>query len=72
MGHAAKGYEARRSELEPLLTIRDVAVLLSVTTRTVYRLLAAGEITASRVGDRLRFERREIRRYLSENREGPP
>jgi excisionase family DNA binding protein len=62
---------ARPSQLEPLLVIADVARLLSVTTRTVYRLRAKGDLHAIRVGCRLRFEPDEIRSYIIRQRRRP-
>lgn len=55
--------------LEPLLTISQVARLLGVTTRTVYRMLSDNEIRPNRVGHRLRFEPAEIRRYITASRD---
>jgi excisionase family DNA binding protein len=47
-----------------LLSIDDVAALLGVSRRTVYRLTWRGEISACRVGERLRYRRSAIETYL--------
>jgi len=51
-----------------LLSIDDVAGLLNVSRKTVYRLTSSGELPASRVGERLRFRPREIDEYLDRRR----
>ena len=45
-----------------LLTTRDVAALLKVHPKHVYRLLKRG-LPAHRVGDEWRFDEDEVRRY---------
>lgn len=55
--------------IEPLLTVANVCELLAVSKQTLYRLLRAGELTPSRVGDRLRFEPNDVRAYLERHRE---
>jgi excisionase family DNA binding protein len=67
--HGTQGYAAERIPLEPLLTVADVCKLLAVSKQTLYRLLRAGELTPSRVGDRLRFRPDDVRAYLERNRE---
>ena len=42
----------------------DAAAFLSVSTKTVRRLLARGELGASRVGRQLRISRSELLAYL--------
>ena len=56
------------SDLSPMLTVREVATLLHVHTNTVRRWSDRGLIRAQRItqrGDR-RFNREEIRRFLTE------
>lgn len=57
------------SSQEPLLTVRELAELLGISTRSVHRLLSAGELTAVRVGQRLRFDPSDVRVYLDRHRE---
>jgi excisionase family DNA binding protein len=66
----ARVYE--RVRLEPLLTVNDVAAVLSVTRRTVYRLVHKQELHPTRVEERLRFEPADIRAYLERHREPAP
>jgi excisionase family DNA binding protein len=49
---------------EPLLSVTDAAAHLQVSTKTVRRLLARGELGASRVGRQLRISRSELLAYL--------
>ncbi len=45
---------------EMQLTVRDVAEFLSVSERTVYRMIQGGEIPACRVHNQFRFNRTEL------------
>jgi excisionase family DNA binding protein len=47
-----------------LLTAREVAALMRVSTMTVYRLIKAGELPAIRVGKHLRIRSEEVTAYL--------
>ncbi len=49
-----------------LLTAREVADLMRVSTMTVYRLIKAGEMPAIRVGKHLRIRERDVARYLDD------
>ena len=51
-------------ELEPLFTIRDLAGYLQVSTTTVYRLIKDGALTGTRIGQSLRFTRKNIEDLL--------
>lgn len=68
--HSGTGYSSTTTA--PLLRVNEVAQLLSIGRRTVYTLVAAGELPAVRVGERLRFRPREIDAYLERNREAAP
>jgi excisionase family DNA binding protein len=46
------------------LTVREVAALMRVSTMTVYRLIKAGDLAATRVGRSYRLREREIDAYL--------
>jgi excisionase family DNA binding protein len=61
-------YSARRTSLEPLLSVAEVAELLGVSGRQVYNLLARGELPAVRVGARIRFRPEDSRRQLESAR----
>ena len=47
-----------------LLTVREVAESMRVSTMTVYRLIRAGAIPAIRVGKHFRIRTRDLERYL--------
>jgi len=55
---------------ESFLTTEEVLKYLHVNLRTVYRLIKAGEIPASRVGRQWRFRRRDIDAWLDSQK--PP
>lgn len=48
--HGTAGYTP---ELEPLLTVASTCHLLRVSRQTVYRLVRAGQLNPTRVGERL-------------------
>lgn len=50
--------------LDPLFTIRDLAGYLQVSTTTVYRLIKDGALTGTRIGQSLRFTRKNIEDLL--------
>ena len=52
----------------PLLTLGDVAAILRVNIRTVRRLIAAGELIATRVGGQLRVMQPDLEAYLRRQR----
>ncbi len=57
----------RRSlEGDLLLTVREVAATMRVSTMTVYRLIKSGELPAIRVGMNYRIRESDVDRYLSE------
>jgi excisionase family DNA binding protein len=48
----------------PVMTVDQVAAYLQVSKRTVYNMVAAGELPGAKVGDQWRFYRPEIDRWL--------
>lgn len=50
--------------LEPLFTIKDLDTYLQVSTTTVYRLIKDGALTGTRIGQSLRFTRKNIEDLL--------
>lgn len=50
--------------LEPLFTIKDLAAYLQVSTTTVYRLIKDGSLTGTRIGQSLRFTRKNVENLL--------
>jgi excisionase family DNA binding protein len=61
-------YEGDR--IEKLLAIGEVARLLGISRGSVYTLMRSGELVPIRVGDRARFEPKDVRAYLDRHREG--
>jgi excisionase family DNA binding protein len=59
--------------IEPLLLTPDQAArLLSVSPRTLARLTAADEIRAVRLGRSVRYDRRELERWVSQAQQPRP
>ena len=64
VSHEETTYDGART-LPRLLSIEDVASVLGVSKRTVWRLVASGELRpAGRVGRRLRFRLGDVDAYL--------
>lgn len=55
-----------------LLTVREVAEAMRVSTMTVYRMIKAGELPAIRVGKHFRIRRRDLTAYLDARMVGMP
>jgi excisionase family DNA binding protein len=51
---------------EPILTIKEVAVYLKVTERTIYRLAGAKKIPAFKVGGTWRFSRSDLDQWIKQ------
>jgi excisionase family DNA binding protein len=52
------------NEQPALLTVREVADAMRVSTMTVYRLIRAGSLPAIRVGKHFRIRARDLDHYL--------
>jgi len=50
------------------LTVKDVAKLLNVNEKTIYRWLQKGNLPAYRVGDHYRFNRAELLEWVTANK----
>ena len=55
--------------LPPMLSVDETARNLNVSTKTVRRLIARGELPAHRVGSCLRISDEALRSYLRRSRE---
>ncbi|MHC4695155.1 MAG: helix-turn-helix domain-containing protein [Planctomycetota bacterium] len=53
-----------------VLTIKQVGEVLQVSTDTVYRLAASGELQGRKIGRIWRIPRRSIEKYMDEHIEG--
>ena len=49
-----------------LLTVREVAATMRVSTMTVYRLIKSGQLPAIRVGKNYRIRESDVVSYLAE------
>ena len=56
--------------VEKLLTYEQVAELLGVTPRTVFKLVAEGELRAARLGGSVRFDPADLRAYIDRCKTG--
>ncbi|MEG9883696.1 MAG: helix-turn-helix domain-containing protein [Hyphomicrobiales bacterium] len=54
-----------------VMTVREVAEYLKVKERTIYRLVARGDIPAFKVGGSWRFRKGEIDQWTESNAIGP-
>jgi excisionase family DNA binding protein len=50
--------------LEQLLTVREVATMLQVSTATIYAIAARQELPHVRVSNALRFRPQDVERFL--------
>jgi excisionase family DNA binding protein len=62
---------AQGGEAAGLLTVREVAATLRVSTMTVYRLIKAGDLRSTRVGKGYRIRSVDLERYLGDALAGP-
>lgn len=56
--------------MDHLLTVKEVAALLRVSSQTLYKMLEQGGIPAVKVGSQWRFEREKVRAWLESQQEG--
>jgi excisionase family DNA binding protein len=59
------------TDLEPLLTVSDVAALCVVAPSTVYEWASNGRIPHLKIGGAIRFSRPTIERWLADSSRGP-
>jgi len=52
-------------DIDPALTVKDVAALLNVDQKTIYRLAQRGEIPGFKVSGSWRFQRADIVDWIS-------
>ena len=53
---------------DELITIKDVAEFLQIAEKTIYRMAADSKIPAFKVGGSWRFKRKEIEKWLENQR----
>ena len=57
-------------EMQPLLTLQEVARITQLSERTLRRMIAARKLGCLRVGRQLRFDRQALSRWLRAREEG--
>jgi excisionase family DNA binding protein len=60
------------SPIPRLLDYDDVAVILKLSTRSVHRLVASGELRSIRIAGSVRFDPTDIRQFILLQRTAPP
>jgi excisionase family DNA binding protein len=58
--------------LDKLLSTRELAEYLNITPLTIWRKVKSGEIPSTKIGNRLRFDKKKIDRWLEEKSNGRP
>jgi len=51
------------------ITIKDVAIILKVTEKTIYRLVQRGDLPGFKVGGSWRFLKEDIEAWIKEQKE---
>lgn len=54
-------------EAQHLLTVKEVAQMMRVSSMTVYRIVKNGELPAYRIERQIRIAERDVHRYLAEH-----
>jgi excisionase family DNA binding protein len=62
---------AQTVTLEPLLDVDDASETLRISRRSVYRLIASGQLSVVKIGDRTLFERAAVRAFATPRPSGP-
>ena len=57
-----------QADLEPAMTVKDVAAFLSVDEKTIYRLVIKGEIPGFKVLGSWRFQRRDLESWIKDQK----
>jgi excisionase family DNA binding protein len=64
LAHAENRRDVMEGKQEKLSTVSDLVNRFKVSEKTVRRWIASGQIENIRLGRQLRFEEREIKRFL--------
>jgi excisionase family DNA binding protein len=59
---------AAAPEFQALLTVPQVAKLLQLSERQIFRLIDAGELATVRIGRSLRIQRSALEEFIQNNR----
>lgn len=55
--------------MSELMTLKEVAAMLKVTTKTLYKLRGQGQIAFTKIGGATRISLDELERFLATNRD---
>ena len=56
--------------IEPALTVRDIAVVLNVDEKTIYRLAQKGDLPGFKVSGSWRFQRPDLLAWIEAQKQG--
>ena len=56
--------------IEPALTVRDIAVVLNVDEKTIYRLAQKGDLPGFKVSGSWRFQRPDLLAWIDAQKQG--
>jgi excisionase family DNA binding protein len=54
--------------MEPAMTVRDVAAILNVDEKTIYRLAQRGDLPGFKVSGSWRFQRSDLEAWIAERK----
>jgi excisionase family DNA binding protein len=57
--------------MDHLLTAKEVAAMLRVSSQTLYKMLEQGEIPAVKIGSQWRFDREKVKSWLEGRADEP-
>jgi excisionase family DNA binding protein len=58
-----------QSEVEPAMTVRDVATFLNVDEKTIYRLVTRGELPGFKVLGSWRFQKTDLASWVESRKQ---
>ena len=58
--------------MKPIYTVQEVGALLKISRMTIYRLIASGQLKATKIGETplVRIRERDVERFLKGKGEG--
>jgi excisionase family DNA binding protein len=57
-------------DIEPAMTVRDIAAVLNVDEKTIYRLAQKGDLPGFKVSGSWRFRRSDLEAWIEEKKQG--
>jgi excisionase family DNA binding protein len=62
--------QAMTVAIEPAMTVRDIAVVLNVDEKTIYRLAQKGDLPGFKVSGSWRFQRPDLLAWIEAQKQG--